>query len=118
MFACIWFTIKRVMDKRIEEEWRTVELMIRLYCRHKEGNRELCEGCREVLEYANGRLSKCRYGNGKPTCKQCPTHCYRPDMRQRIRVIMKYAGPRMIIYHPVAAIKHLLREAFRKHIKS
>lgn len=117
MFACIRFTIRRMIDKRIEEERRTVELMIRLYCRHKEGNRELCEGCREVLEYADVRLSKCRYGNGKPTCRQCPTHCYRSDMRRRICEIMRYAGPRMIIYHPIAAIKHLLREIFVTKVK-
>lgn len=101
------------MGGRIDEEKRTVELMVRLYCRRKEGNRQLCDGCREVLRYAGERLLKCRYGDGKPTCKQCPTHCYRPDMRQRIREIMRYAGPRMIIYHPVAAVRHLFREAMK-----
>ena len=37
---------------RIEQEKQTVEQMIRLYCRKKEGNETLCPQCREVLEYA------------------------------------------------------------------
>jgi hypothetical protein len=31
-------------------------------------------------------------------------------MREKIRTIMRWAGPRMIIYDPVAAIKHLLNK--------
>ncbi len=94
----------------MEEERAVVEQMIRLYCRRKEGNRSLCPRCRELLDYANGRLARCRYGSEKPTCKRCPIHCYRPEMMERIRAVMCWSGPRMILYHPVAAIKHLLRE--------
>ena len=35
-------------------------------------------------------------------------HCYKPEMRERIRQVMRYSGPRMITKHPVAAIRHLL----------
>ncbi len=93
---------------RIEREKHTVELMIRLYCRKAEGNRELCEDCRELLTYACKRLDSCKFGNGKPSCKKCTVHCYKPEMRERIRRVMRYAGPRMMLYHPVAAIRHLL----------
>ena len=31
-----------------------------------------------------------------------------PQMRERIRAVMRYAGPRMITRHPVAAVRHLL----------
>ena len=96
--------------KRIEEEKRVVEQMIRLYCRRKEGNHTLCPSCQELLDYAQGRLDRCRYGEAKPTCKVCPIHCYRPAMKERIQAVMRWAGPRMILYHPVAAIKHVLRE--------
>lgn len=98
------------MDKRIEEEKVVVRLMIRMYCRRHEGNRTLCPKCRELTDYAVGRLDHCRYGSRKPTCKKCPVHCYKPEMKERIRTIMRWAGSRMIIYHPVAAIRHLLRE--------
>lgn len=98
------------MKDRIEEEKAVIRLMIHLYCRRKEKNAELCPNCKEVLEYAWKRLDHCRHGNRKPTCKKCPVHCYRPDMRERIRTIMRWSGPRMLLYHPLTAIRHFLRE--------
>ena len=98
------------IDKRIGEEKRVVEQMIRLYCRKHEGYAELCQSCQELLEYAHGRLDRCRYGAEKPTCKKCPIHCYRPEMKERIKLVMSWAGPRMIFYHPLSALKHLIRE--------
>lgn len=95
---------------RIEREQKTVTQMIRLYCRHKEGNRDLCSDCQTLMEYACIRLSKCPFGENKTSCRKCTVHCYRPDMKERIRSVMRYAGPRMIIYHPVAAIRHLITE--------
>ncbi len=97
-------------NSRIEEEKKVVEQMIRLYCHKKEGNGELCQNCHELLEYAHSRLDRCRYGEEKPTCKKCPVHCYRPDMKERVRAVMRWSGPRMMLYHPVAAIKHIYRE--------
>lgn len=87
--------------------------MIRIYCRHKEGNRELCPDCRSLLEYAHIRLTKCPFGEIKSSCRKCTVHCYRPDMKERIRTVMRYAGPRMIFYHPVAAIRHMIVEIRR-----
>ncbi len=89
---------------RIWREKRTVERMIRLYCRRAEGNKELCPACRELLDYALLRLDCCHYGNGKPACKKCVTHCYKPDMREHIRKVMRYSGPRLLFYDPIAAI--------------
>ena len=95
---------------RIDEEKAVVEQMIRLYCHKKEGHIALCRECADILEYARQRLDQCKFGEKKPTCRKCPIHCYRPDMRERIRDIMRWSGPRMILYHPVAAIRHLFRE--------
>ena len=97
-------------NTRIEEEKSVVEQMIRLYCRKHEGNVELCPRCSELLDYARSRLDRCRYGGQKPTCKKCPIHCYRPEMKERVRRVMRWAGPRMVFYHPLVAIGHLLRE--------
>ena len=93
---------------RISEEKDVVEQMIRLYCRKREDNKMLCPSCQELLDYAHRRLDRCRFGNDKPTCKKCPIHCYRPDMKEHIRKVMRWSGPRMIFYHPLAAIKHLM----------
>ena len=93
---------------KIEREKYTVSLMIQLYCRKKEGNKTLCNDCRELEEYAHKRLSGCKYGEQKTSCKRCPTHCYKKEMRERIRQVMRFAGPRMILYHPLEAIRHML----------
>ena len=96
--------------KRIDEEKLVVEQMVHLYCQKREGHAELCPNCKKLLEYAFSRLDRCRYGVNKPTCKQCPIHCYRPEQRERIRTVMRWSGPKMILYHPLTAIRHLLRE--------
>lgn len=95
---------------RLEREKHTVEKMVRLYCRGLEKNSELCEDCRSTLEYALKRLDHCPHGNNKPTCRQCTTHCYNVNVRRHMQAIMRYSGPRMILHHPLAAIRHLFRE--------
>lgn len=92
---------------RIEQEKQTVEQMIRLYCHKKEGNKQLCPQCRELLEYAHARLSRCPFRERKSSCRLCTVHCYKPEMKERMREIMRYAGPRMLFYHPIAAFRHL-----------
>ena len=103
-------TSSRMSKGRIEEEQQVIRQMIQLYCRQKEGHAMLCDSCRELLAYATQRLEHCRYGAAKPTCRKCPIHCYRSDMRARIQAVMRWAGPRMLFHHPLAAIKHLLCE--------
>ena len=98
------------MMSRIEREKSTVAAMLSIYCRYKEGNRHLCDDCKMLLEYANRRLEHCKFGEGKSTCRKCPIHCYKPDMRERMREVMRFSGPRMILFHPVMAICHLWDE--------
>ena len=92
---------------RIDREKRTVSRMIELYCRHNAGLPEVTDEFRELERYAHQRLDRCKFGNGKPSCKRCPIHCYKPAMREKIREIMRWAGPRMLLYDPIAAIRHL-----------
>lgn len=93
---------------RIEREKATVEKMIHIYCRHKEHNEYLCADCTALLEYARFRLSKCPFGEHKTTCLHCKIHCYKPEMKARIAAVMRYAGPRMLFYHPLSAVRHLI----------
>ena len=95
---------------RIENEKAVVAKMIRLYYRRKLGLLEPSTEELELLSYAERRLPHCKFGEQKPACKRCPIHCYRSDMRAKIREVMRWAGPRMIIYDPVAAIKHILNK--------
>lgn len=93
---------------RIEREKKVVAMMIAMYCRRKEGNRKLCPECVALTAYAHSRLDGCRFGERKTSCLRCPVHCYRPDMKSRIREVMRFAGPRMIFCHPVEAVRHML----------
>ena len=96
---------------RLDREKRTIEAMIDIYCRgnHKRTS-ELCGECRQLLEYAFKRLEKCPFKENKPACGKCPVHCYRPAMREQVRKVMRYSGPRMMLHHPLQAVLHLLDE--------
>ncbi|MDD4923785.1 MAG: nitrous oxide-stimulated promoter family protein [Dehalococcoidales bacterium] len=95
-------------SKRIERESKTVITMIAMYCRKNHSITGLCSDCREMKNYALKRLESCPFGEGKTTCAKCQVHCYNPQMRQRIRKVMSYAGPRMIYTHPIQAVRHLI----------
>jgi len=101
------------MATRIAREEKTIIVMIGMFCRDNHGSKILCEDCVGVQDYAIKRLEYCPFQDGKTTCVQCPIHCYKPDMREKIRVIMRYSGPRMVVRHPILAIMHLW-DGFRK----
>lgn len=97
------------MGKRIEEEKSTVALMIVLYCKHHLKQKMIPREYQELIEYCASRLAHCRWGEEKPTCLGCPIHCYASDMREKIRAVMRWAGPRMIFYAPLGTIRHIMR---------
>lgn len=97
------------MSKRLEREKTAVQMMIRLYCKeHHHTAYVLCSECQEVTDYVMNRLAHCKFGENKPTCGKCTVHCYKPDMRNKIKEIMRYAGPKMLFAHPIIAIGHLI----------
>ncbi|MEG1615636.1 MAG: nitrous oxide-stimulated promoter family protein [Bacteroidales bacterium] len=94
----------------IKREKKTIEIMMDIYCKSQHQKGCDCPGCEELLEYALDRLDRCPFGDRKSSCKTCEIHCYKPEMRKRIREVMRYAGPRMIFSHPLIAIRHLIQE--------
>ena len=103
------------LQKRLKRERLTMSKMVGIYCsaHHGESGADLCADCRDFLNYAETRLVKCPYGEDKPTCANCPIHCYKPAQRAEAKKIMRYAGPRMLLRHPILAIAHQL-DGFRK----
>ena len=95
-------------------EFKTIKALVKIYCtafHKKEGViAQECAECSDFLIYANEKLDRCPYGQKKPTCNKCPIHCYKSEQREQARVIMRYAGPRMLIVHPILAIRHLSAE--------
>lgn len=107
---------KQIADKR-EKEKAVVYEMIALYCRKNHGTKkqaELCEECQAVYDYAAMRTDKCPFMETKTFCSNCRVHCYKPEMREKIREIMRFSGPRMLFYHPVLAISHLKEDIKEK----
>ena len=97
--------------KAWEREKELIPAMIRSYCRGRHGTKgeELCEECRQLCEYALFRLEKCPFKVNKKFCSFCKVHCYKPEMREKIKNVMKYAGRRMIFTHPVFAFRHVFQ---------
>ncbi len=97
------------ITKRIRRELKTVGVMIEIYCRgHHAANGDRCPDCRELWEYTRMRIQRCPFGRKKPTCANCTVHCFKPKMRDRIRAVMRYAGPKMPKCHPVLSIFHVI----------
>ena len=101
------------VEKKRQREQKVVEEMIQLYCRknhsdydHKD--HKMCKECQALSDYAKQRSQLCPFMENKTFCANCKVHCYKPEMREKIRQVMRYSGPRMLFYHPVLAIWHLI----------
>jgi hypothetical protein len=104
---------RRVHDRarhpRLARELATMRAMVAIHCRDKHGGSgELCEQCAGLMDYATRRLDRCVFGDDKPTCANCTVHCYNTAMREQVRVVMRYAGPRMMWRHPFLALAHVV----------
>lgn len=100
--------MRSIADKR-EREKRMVSEMIRLYCRKNHHCKiGLCEECSALETYAAQRSDRCPFMETKTFCSNCKVHCYQPEMREKIRKVMRFSGPRMIFHHPVAAVRHVI----------
>lgn len=99
---------KSVESKR-EREKQIVSQMIALYCKKKHGAKGgLCSDCAALDAYAKQRSDKCPFMETKTFCSNCKVHCYKPEMRERIRDVMRFSGPRMLLHHPVTAVRHVI----------
>ena len=106
----------RSTEEKGEREKQVVSLMIRLYCskKHKSKKGELCAECAALAEYARLRSDKCPFMENKTFCSNCKVHCYKPEMREKIREVMRFSGPRMLFHHPVMAVRHVIESRREK----
>ena len=112
------------LARRRAGEAEMVSEMIALWCRAHHADREpevgdgavsvrvgsrevnLCPDCVELREYALARIKACPRMGEKTFCSVCPSPCYKPEMRDRIREVMRWSGPRMPRYRPLASLRH------------
>ena len=121
------------LKRKREREQEIVSQMIALYCKGNHSahrsppprergsgeRRDLCPECAELEAYAHARSERCPFMEEKTFCSNCTVHCYRPEMRERIRTVMRYAGPRMLFHHPVMAIRHMIEsQRERRRVRS
>lgn len=93
-------------NQKIDKEKQVIEKMITIYCKGHH-QKQVCHECKQLLEYASSRIDHCPKMATKTFCSQCKIHCYKPDMQEKIKIVMRYSGPRMLYYHPIMAIKHI-----------
>lgn len=103
------------VTKKREREKETVSLMIALYCRKQHGCKTLCPECAALDAYARARSDKCPFMETKTFCSNCRVHCYKQDMREKIRTVMRFSGPRMLFHHPIMAVRHVIETKKEKH---
>lgn len=107
---------KNIQTKR-EREKAMVSEMIALYCRKQHGRKNgLCPECEALEIYARQRSDKCPFMETKTFCSNCKVHCYKAEMREKIRAVMRFSGPRMIFHHPAAAGRIVLACVWVLHI--
>ncbi len=136
----------KISEKR-EKEKQLMKTMITIYCHgHKHRNTQklrkdgkntkietspslklqqqnngLCEECETLLLYSYNKINRCPFMETKTFCNNCHVHCYQKEQREKIKEVMRFAGPRMLYRHPVVAIKHAYytikqKSQQRKHI--
>lgn len=98
-----------IFTNRMQRESETIKAMVRIYCKHHHARQvQNCESCRDIQNYALDRLQYCPYQEGKTSCKSCPIHCYKPSMKDEVKIVMRYSGPRMMLRHPILTVYHLI----------
>lgn len=101
--------MSRGIVEKCEREKVMVSQMIAFYCRKQHGGKkQLCEDCASLARYARERSEKCPFMETKTFCSNCKVHCYKPEMREKIREVMRFSGPRMIYTHPIATVRHVI----------
>lgn len=106
---------RNVEEKRLREK-AVVGQMIAIYCHgnHHTPAGQLCPHCAALKAYAMERSDKCPFMEQKTFCSNCKVHCYRGEMATQIRQVMRYAGPRMLLHHPIMALRHVWESAKEK----
>ena len=97
-------------DSQIDREKTTIRLMVEIYCRGKRHTPSagICASCGDLIHYAQGRIDHCPYlDSAKPACGLCRSNCFVPEIFRRFSEVMRYAGPRMLVRHPVLTVKHI-----------
>lgn len=101
--------MRRLMMNHKDLDILTLKALFPIYCRkyHNSKKTKLCDSCKAELEYAIHKTEICPDKDQGKTCSECKVHCFESEHRERIKEIMRFAGPRLIWSHPLLAIRYL-----------
>lgn len=100
---------KQTVAEKRDGEKLLVSEMIALYCRKTTIRRKAAcaRSARPCMITPCSALNAAPFMETKTFCSACKVHCYKPEMREQIRTVMRWSGPRMLFVHPVLAIRHM-----------
>ena len=113
--------------EKMRKDSQMVARMVEIYCRGNHDGRErvpyapagkvadlvdgaevsLCGECAKLLSYSLSMRAICPY-DPKPTCRKCPTHCYRAGHRERIREVMRFSGWWLVRHGRIDLLRKML----------
>lgn len=86
-----------------------------IFCRDTHGtNGDLCTSCHDIFSYARMRIDRCPFKADKAVCSDCQVHCFQEKYREKIKTIMRFAGPKMPLRHPLLALRHVRNKIMSK----
>jgi len=97
-----------IMNNRLDTEKKIFEKMVLIYCKKKHKYDSACMDCREIIKYGHNKINNCIHGKEKPFCSKCTVHCYEKNIKEKVKDIMIFSGPRIFFYHPIVSLKHFL----------
>lgn len=104
------------MTTQVDKDRKTLEAIGFIYCdAHHDGPKDdasLCPSCREAVETTLERTQRCP-NNHDGNCQDCDIKCQRGAAQERIKEIMRYSAPRMLLRHPFMTFAYL-RKKLRK----
>jgi Nitrous oxide-stimulated promoter len=110
--------MKKLMKKHKELDILTLQSLFPIYCGkyHSSEKGELCDSCSAELEYAIHKTKICPEKDQGKTCSDCKVHCFEAEHRERIKEIMRFAGPRLIWSHPLLSVRYIYLKLHSRRI--
>ena len=98
------------IKNNIPKEKNTIRKTFGVHCRSRHGSPEgkLCPRCTALLATVMTKMDRCPYGITKPICDRCEQPCFGASQTQEFLEIMRGSQKKMLLSHPILAIKHKL----------
>lgn len=83
------------------------KMLIAIFGVYQKYNKDTDLNLEEIKSYSLKRLDNCIHIGEDIFCGFCEIQCFGDKYKKEIRSIMRFSGPRMILYHPIMAIRYL-----------